>query len=200
MAGFPQVGYLRPLVKNPNIVVGDYSYYDDPEGPEHFEARCVLYHFPFVGDKLVIGRYCAIARGAKFIMNGANHLLGGFSTYPFGIFGAGWERMAIRPEDITVRGDTVVGHDVWIGYDALIMPGVSIGHGSIIAARSVVTRDVQPYTVVGGNPAQPLKRRFDDATIASLLAVAWWDWPSDKVTRNLEAIAGADIAALEKAT
>lgn len=199
MAGFPQVGYLRPLVKNPRIVVGDYTYYDDPDGPEHFESRCVLYHFPFIGDRLVIGRYCALARGVKFIMNGANHPLGGFSTYPFGIFGGGWERAQLGMNDLQTRGDTVLGHDVWVGYDALILPGVNIGHGVIVAARAVVTRDVPPYAVVGGNPAQVIKRRFDDATVARLLAIAWWDWPPETVTRHLEAITGGDISALERA-
>ena len=115
MAGFPQVGFLRPLVKNPNIEVGDYSYYDDPAGPEHFESQCVLYHFPFIGDKLVIGKFCALARGVKFIMNGANHQMSGFSTYPFYIFGGGWEAATPLPSDFPFKGDTVVGNDVWLG-------------------------------------------------------------------------------------
>jgi len=199
MKGFPQVGYLKTLVKNPNIVVGDYSYYDDPDGPEQFEQRCVLYHYPFIGDRLVIGRFCAIARGAKFIMNGANHSLRGFSTYPFQIFGRGWERVMPTADDLETRGDTVVGHDVWIGYDALIMPGVKIGDGAVVAARAVVTKDVAPYTIVGGNPARELKRRFDDATVARLLALAWWNWPPEKITRHLEKIVAADLDALERA-
>jgi len=116
MKGFPQVGYLKPLVKNPNIVVGDYSYYDDPEGPEHFEAKCVLYHFPFVGDKLLIGKFCALARGVRFIMNGANHQISGISTYPIYIFGNGWESATPHPDDIPYKGDTVIGNDVWLGY------------------------------------------------------------------------------------
>ncbi len=115
MAGFPQVGFLKPLVTNPNVVVGEYTYYDDPDGPEHFEARCVLYHYPFVGDKLVIGRYCALARGVKFVMNGANHSLAGFSTYPFYVFGGGWEGAMPKPGDLPYKGDTVVGNDVWVG-------------------------------------------------------------------------------------
>ena len=196
MAGFPQVGFLKPLVKSPNVVVGDYTYYDDPEGPEHFEAKCVLYHFPFVGDKLVIGKFCALARGVKFIMNGANHKLSGFSTYPFYIFGNGWEAVTPRMEDLPYKGDTVIGNDVWLGYDALLMPGVKVGDGAIVAARAVVTGDVPPYAIVGGNPARVVKQRFPDEVVADLLAIRWWDWPVDKITRNLHAIVGADLSAL----
>lgn len=198
MPGFPQVCFLRNVVNNPQIEIGEYTYYDDPEGAENFE-RNVLYLFPFVGDRLVIGRFCAIARGAKFIMNGANHKLSGFSTYPFAIFGEGWETGAWDEADLPHKGDTVVGHDVWIGYDALVMPGVTVGHGAIVAARSVVTADVPPYSIVGGNPARVLKRRFDDETVAALLDIAWWDWPAEKITRHLKAIAGADLAALRAA-
>jgi virginiamycin A acetyltransferase len=199
MAGFPQVGFLESLVKNPNVVVGEYTYYDDPEGPEHFEAKCVLYHFPFVGDKLVIGKFCALARGVKFIMNGANHKLSGFSTYPFNIFGNGWEAVTPRMKDLPYKGDTVIGNDVWLGYDALLMPGVKVGDGAIVAARAVVTGDVPPYTVVGGNPAKAVKRRFDEEVVAELLAIRWWDWPVDKITRNLHAVVGADLTALRNA-
>ena len=196
MKGFPQVGFLKPLVKNPNIVVGDYSYYDDPEGPEQFEAKCVLYHFPFIGDKLVIGKFCALARGVRFIMNGANHQISGFSTYPFYIFGNGWESVTPQPGDFPYKGDTVIGNDVWLGYDVLVMPGVKIGDGAIVAARSVVVSDVPAYSVVGGNPAKVIKQRFPDEVVNELLAIKWWDWPVDKITRNLPAIVGADVAAL----
>jgi virginiamycin A acetyltransferase len=196
MAGFPQVGFLKPLVKNPNILVGDYTYYDDPEGPEHFEAKCVLYHFPFIGDKLVIGKFCALARGVKFIMNGANHPMSGFCTYPFYIFGNGWEVAAPRQEDLPYKGDTVIGNDVWLGYDALLMPGVKVGDGAIVAARAVVTSDVPPYTIVGGNPAKIVKRRVSEEVVAELLAIRWWDWPVDRITHNLHAIVGCDLPAL----
>lgn len=114
MKGFPQIGFLKSIVKNPNIFVGDFSYYDDPEGPEHFETKCVLYHFPFVGDKLVIGKYCALARGVRFILNGANHKISGFSTYPFYIFGNGWETATPLPTELPHKGDTVIGNDVWL--------------------------------------------------------------------------------------
>ena len=198
MAGFPQVCYIRNTVTNPNIVIGEYTYYDDPDGAENFE-RNVLYHYPFLGDKLVIGKFCALARGAKFIMNGANHKMSGFSTYPFYIFGGGWEQHMPQAGELPFKGDTVIGDDVWIGYDALIMPGVRIGDGAIVAARAVVTADVPPYTVVGGNPARPLRQRFDDAVIAELLELSWWDWPAVKISRNLAAIMSADIAALRAA-
>lgn len=196
MEGFPQVCFIKNTVRNPNIVVGDYTYYDDPENSEDFE-RNVLYHFPFLGDKLIIGRFCAIARGARFIMNGANHKLSGISTYPFQIFGNGWERVMPGPGDLPFKGDTVIGNDVWIGYEALIMPGVTIGHGAIVSSRAVVVSDVPPYTIVGGNPAKPLRQRFDDATVARLEAVAWWDWPVEKITRSLEHIVAGDVDALE---
>jgi virginiamycin A acetyltransferase len=191
MTGFPQVSFIRNTVRSPNIIVGDYTYYDDPEDSEGFE-RNVLYHFPFVGDRLVIGRFCAIARGVKFIMNGANHLMSGISTYPFQIFGNGWEA-----EDFPYKGDTVVGNDVWIGYEALLMPGVKVGNGAIIASRSVVVSDVPAYTIVGGNPARPIRQRFAPEVIARLEKLAWWDWPIEHVTRHLHLIVGADVDALE---
>ncbi|MFT3784951.1 MAG: Vat family streptogramin A O-acetyltransferase [Tepidisphaeraceae bacterium] len=197
MKGFPQVGFLRPLVTRPNIVVGDYTYYDDPDGPEHFQDKNVLYHYDFIGDKLVIGKFCAIARGATFIMNGANHSMAGLSTYPFGIFGQGWDGARMSIDQVPTRGDTVVGNDVWIGYDATILPGMTVGDGAIIAAKAVVTRDVPPYTIVGGNPARDIRKRFDDATIAELLAIRWWDWDAEKITRNLQAIVGADVDRLK---
>lgn len=196
----PRVGFLKPLVDRPNIQIGEYTYYDDPDGPDLFAEKCVLHHYDFIGDKLIIGRFCAIAEGARFIMNGANHVLSGFSTYPFNIFGYGWEE-GFDPETWRqeVRGDTVVGNDVWIGMEAVVMPGVRIGDGAIVAGKAVVTHDVPPYTVVAGNPAQEVKKRFASDTIRRLLAIAWWDWPADKITRNLDAIRGQDLARLEAA-
>lgn len=196
----PRVGFLKPLVDKPNIEIGEYTYYDDPDGPDQFAERCVLHHYEFIGDKLIIGRFCSIAEGARFIMNGANHVLSGFSTYPFNIFGQGWEngfdKESWREE---VRGDTVIGNDVWIGFDAVIMPGVKIGNGAIVGGKAVVTHDVPPYAVVVGNPAKVAKMRFDDLTVGRLLTLAWWDWPAEKITRNLDAIRGNDIARLEAA-
>jgi virginiamycin A acetyltransferase len=197
MKGFPQICFIQNTVTNPNIIVGDYTYYDDPEDSEDFE-RNVLYHFPFIGDRLVIGKFCAFARGVKFIMNGANHKLDGFSTYPFQIFGNGWEKVLPQPGELPYKGDTVIGNDVWMGYEATIMPGVQVGDGAIIAAKSAVVSQVPPYTVVGGNPARPIRQRFDDEVIQSLLAIAWWDWSIEKITRNLEKIVAADIEALRR--
>jgi virginiamycin A acetyltransferase len=195
MKGFPQICFIQNTVTNPNIIIGDYTYYDDPEDSEDFE-RNVLYHFPFIGDRLVIGKFCALARGVKFIMNGANHKLDGFSTYPFQIFGNGWEKVMPQPGALPYKGDTVIGNDVWMGYETTIMPGVQVGDGAIIAAKSVVVSHVPHYTVVGGNPARPIRQRFDDEVIQSLLAIAWWDWSIEKITRNLEKIVAADIEAL----
>lgn len=183
-------------MRNPHIVIGEYTYYDDPENSEDFE-RNVLYHFPFIGDRLVIGRFCAIARGVKFIMNGANHAMGGISTYPFYIFGQGWEKVTPASSELPFKGDTVIGNDVWIGYDALIMPGVNIGDGCSIASRSVVTSDLPPYTIAGGNPARPLRARFDPDTVARLQALAWWDWPIEAITAHLSLICAGDVTALE---
>lgn len=199
MKGFPQVGFLKNFISRENIIVGDYTYYDDPEGPERFESN-VLYHFDFIGDKLIIGKFCAIAKNVKFIMNGANHQVSGFSTYPFYIFGNGWEKAAPKPEDLPFKGDTCIGNDVWIGYNATIMPGVKIGHGAIVASQSVVTKDVPPYAVVGGNPATVIKLRFEQTVIDELVAIAWWDWPIEKITQHLEAIAGAELRTLQQAT
>ena len=195
MEGFPQVCFIKNTVRNPNIIVGDYSYYDDPENSENFE-RNVLYHYPFIGDKLIIGKFCAIARGTRFIMNGANHKLSGLSTYPFQIFGNGWEKVMPEPGDLPFKGDTVVGNDVWTGYDALFMPGVKIGNGAIVSSRAVVVSDVPPYCVVGGNPARILKERFPADVVESLQSIAWWDWPIEKVTRNLAAIVAGDVEVL----
>jgi virginiamycin A acetyltransferase len=197
MAGFPQVCFIKNTVTNPNILIGDYTYYDDPEDAENFE-RNVLYHFPFLGDRLVIGKFCAIARGVRFIMNGANHKMSGFSTYPFQIFGNGWEQAMPQPGELPYKGDTVIGNDVWIGYEALIMPGVKIGNGAIIASRSVVVADVPAYTVVGGNPARPIKARFPEEIVAELEAIAWWDWPVEKISAHLDVIVAADIQALRR--
>lgn len=195
LQGFPQVCFIKNTVSNPNIIIGDYTYYDDPEDSQNFE-RNVLYHYPFIGDKLIIGKFCAIATGVQFIMNGANHKLSGFSTFPFFVFGNGWEDSAPQPGELPYKGDTVVGNDVWIGYQALIMPGVKIGNGAIISSRAVVTSDVPPYSIVGGNPAKVLKQRFTDETILALEKMAWWDWPIEKITRSLHAITSANIAAL----
>lgn len=193
---FPQVCFIKNSVTCPNIIIGDYTYYDDPEGAENFE-RNVLYHYPFIGDKLIIGKFCALARGVRFIMNGANHKTSGLSTFPFFIFGNGWESAAPEPGDLPYKGDTRVGNDVWMGYDCLIMPGVTIGNGAIISSRSVVVSDVPAYSIVGGNPAKVIRQRFSDEVITELENIAWWDWPPEKITQNLAAITSGNIARLK---
>jgi virginiamycin A acetyltransferase len=196
--GWKGTAYLRQIVTNPLITVGDFSYYDDSRGPEHFEARCVRYHFDFVGDRLIIGKFVAIAQGAQFIMNGANHPLRGFSTYPFAAMGfaAGETR---EDDGDPPRGDTVIGNDVWIGREAVIMPGVQVGDGAVIGAHAVVAKDVPPYAVVVGNPGQIARRRFGAATVTALCDIRWWDWPVERIVAHLPAIRGADIAALRAA-
>ena len=167
---FPQICFIKNTVNNPKIIIGDYTYYDDLEDSENFE-RNVLYHYPFSQDKLIIGKFCALATGIKFIMNGANHQLSGFSTYPFYIFGNGWEKVTPQNDDLPFKGDTVVGNDVWIGYKSTIMPGVTVGDGAIVAAGSVVVNDVPAYSIVGGNPARIIKHRFTTETIETLLEI-----------------------------
>lgn len=196
MNGFPQVGYLKNFIKSENIIIGDYTYYDDPDGPENFESN-VLYHFPFIGDKLIIGKFCAIAKDVKFIMNGANHKTSGFSTYPFYIFGNGWEKVMPKEGELPFKGNTEIGSDVWIGYEATIMPGIKIGHGAVIASKSVVTKDVPAYSICGGNPAEHIKDRFEQPVIDELLRLAWWDWSPEKITSNLAAIVGCDLFSLQ---
>lgn len=195
MEGFPQVCFIKNTVCNPNIIIGDYTYYDDPVDSQDFE-RNVLYHYPFMGDKLIIGRFCALATDVRFIMNGANHKLDGVTTYPFSLFGNGWERVTPSLEDLPFKGDTVVGNDVWIGRESLIMPGVKIGDGAIIAARSVVVSDVDPYSVVGGNPATLIRRRFEQHVVDELLEIAWWNWSEPDITSNLEALVAGDVETL----
>lgn len=193
---FSQVCFIKNTISNPNIIVGDYTYYDDPEDSENFE-RNVLYHYPFIGDRLIIGKFCALAHGVKFVMNGANHKLSGISAYPFGIFSNGWEKVLPQEGELPYKGDTVVGNDVWICYEAQIMPGVKIGNGAIIASRSVVTHDVPAYTIVGGNPAKPIRERFSPQEISILEEIAWWDWPIEKITRHLSVIVSGDVAELQ---
>ena len=185
--------FLKNIISNPNIIVGDYTYYDDPEGVERFNDN-VLYHFDFIGDKLIIGRFCQIAAGTRFIMNGANHSLEGFSTFPFKIFGNAWENIPLNSKS---KGDTIVGNDVWIGYGAVIMPGIIIGDGAIIASRSIVTADVAPYTIVGGNPAKLIRQRFDDDIVKFLRELQWWNWSIEKISKYANAIALGDLAGLK---
>jgi virginiamycin A acetyltransferase len=197
MAGVTRTAFLKPFITRPTIVVGDYTYYDDPKGPERFEEECVLYHFDFIGDRLVIGKFCSIAAEARFIMNGGNHPTDWLTTSPLPAFGHGWE--VAMPTAWPVRPDTVVGNDAWIGYGATIMPGVRIGDGAIVATRSVVTKDVPPYAIVGGNPAQVIRMRFAPDVVGRLLALRWWDWDAERITRHVRLLCAGDLDALERA-
>lgn len=182
--------FLKNIIKNPNIVVGDYTYYDDFEDIHNFEKN-VKYHFDFIGDKLIIGKFCMIASNPTFIMNGANHLTNAISTYPFAIFGNGWKE-AMKGKEYPKKGDILIGNDVWIGYNVTIMAGVTIGDGAIIATNSTVTKDVAPYSIVGGNPATEIKKRFSEEKISQLLRLKWWDWSLEKITANLPYLTGND--------
>lgn len=196
ITGQTRLVYLNTILTTPTIIVGDYTYYDDFENPENFE-RNVLYHFDFIGDRLIIGKFCSIASDVKFIMNGGNHRTDWFTNYPFPVFGHGWE--TVMPEEWPHKGDTVIGNDVWVGYGATLMPGVRVGDGAIIASKAVVTKSVEPYTVVGGNPARDIRQRFDESTIQTLLELQWWHWDIEKITRNLTAICGSDLEKLREA-
>ena len=196
-----QTIYLKDAVTGPNIEVGDYTIYNDfVQDPRDFEKNNVLYHYPINGDKLIIGKFCSIACGAKFLFTSGNHALQSLSTYTFPIF---FEEWGLDPKDICRawdnKGDIVIGSDVWIGYEAVILSGVTIGDGAIIGTRAVVTKDVPPYTIVGGVPARPLRKRFDEKTIEKLEALRWWDWDEEKLRRSLPAIQAGDLAGLERA-
>lgn len=195
LENYDRLCFLKNIITNPNIVVGDYTYYDDFENVHNFEKN-VKYHFDFVGDKLIIGKFCMIASDVTFIMNGANHLSQSISSYPFAIFGHGWEN-AMEGKSYPTKGDTIIGNDVWIGHNATIMPGVTIGDGAIIATNTTVTKDVEPYTIVGGNPAKPIKKRFSDSEIEHLLKLQWWDWDIEKITKNIKALTGNNLEHLQ---
>ncbi len=188
---YSRLCFLKNIIKNPNIIVGDYTYYDDFENVDNFEKN-VKYHFDFIGDKLIIGKFCMIASDVKFIMNGANHLTNSLTSYPFTIFGNGWES-AMAGKSYPHKGDIIVGNDVWIGYNATIMAGVTIGDGAIIAANSTIVKDVVPYSIVGGNPAMEIKKRFSEDTISRLLELKWWDWDVERITRNIQNLTGVDL-------
>ncbi len=196
-----QTVYLKDVITGPNIEIGDYTIYNDfVHDPCDFEKNNVLYHYPINGDKLIIGKFCSIACGAKFLFTSGNHALQSLSSYTFPIF---FEEWGLDPKDICRawdnKGDIVIGSDVWIGYEAVILSGVTIGDGAIIGTRAVVTKDVPPYTIVGGVPARPIRKRFDEKTIAALEALRWWDWDEEKLRRSLPAIQAGELAGLERA-
>lgn len=194
-AGDSQTIYLQSVITDPGITVGEYTMYNDfVNDPRDFQRNNVLYHYPVNRDRLVIGKFCSIACGAKFLFNSANHALGSLSTYPFPLF---WEEWGLDKGRVAEawdnKGDILIGSDVWIGYEAVILAGVTIGDGAVIAARAVVTKDVPPYTIVGGVPAKAIRRRFPEETIQRLLELRWWDWPRERIARNIGAIQSGEV-------
>lgn len=192
--------YLKNVVKNPFIEIGDYTIlHDFLHDPLDFEKTSVLYHYPHANhDRLKIGRFCSVAAGAKFIFNAANHTLKSLSSYPFPVMHDEWAVPDMKVADAwDNHGDIVIGHDVWIGFEAIILAGVTVGDGAIIGARALVTGDVPPYTIVGGIPAKPIRKRFDDATIKRLLELQWWNWPAEKIRRAIPAIQAGRLDELE---
>ena len=202
---YPRTGdketiYLKHVITNPNITVGDFTMYNDfVNDPTLFENNNVLYHYPINHDKLQIGKFCSIACGAKFLFNSANHTLSSLSTYPFPLF---FEEWGLEKKDVTNawdnKGDIVIGNDVWIGYEAVVLAGVMIGDGAIIGTRAVVTKNVPPYTIVGGVPAKPIKKRFSEETISALLEIQWWNWSKERIARNIGAIQCGNIEQLKQ--
>lgn len=195
LENYKNLCFLKNIITNPNIIVGEYTYYDDFENVENFEKN-VKYHFDFIGDKLLIGKFCMIASDVVFIMNGANHLTKSISSYPFAIFGKDWSD-AMAGRSYPGKGDTRIGNDVWLGYRCTIMPGVTIGDGAIVASNSTVVKDVEPYSIVGGNPAKLIRKRFPETTIEALLDLKWWDWNIEKITDNIHHLTGGDIEHIE---
>lgn len=198
--GDTQTVYLRSVITRKTIEVGDFTIYNDfVNDPRDFEKNNVLYHYPINGDRLVIGKFCSIACGAKFIFNCANHALRSLSTYTFPLFFEEWD----LPKSAVAsawdnKGDIIIGNDVWIGYEAVIMAGVTIGDGAIIGTRAVVTKDVAPYSIVGGIPAREIRKRFAPEVVERLRELRWWDWPEERIRKAIPAIQAGDVEALER--
>lgn len=197
--GDKQTVYLKNVVKSSDIIVGDYTMYNDfVNDPTQFERNNVLYQYPINHDKLIIGKFCSIACGVKFLFNSANHTLSSLSTYPFPLFYEEWDLEKSKVANSwDNKGDIVIGNDVWIGYEAVIMAGVTVGDGAIIGTRAVVTKDVPPYTIVGGIPAKPIRKRFSDETIEALLNLKWWNWSDELIRRNISVIQSGNIENLK---
>ena len=202
---YPRTGdretvYLKNVVENSNIEIRDYTIYNDfIHDPREFQKNNVLYHYPINKDRLIIGKFCSIACGAKFLFNSANHKMASLSTYTFPLF---FEEWGLKKENVAQawdqKGDIMIGNDVWIGYEAVILSGVTIGDGAVIGCRAVVTKDIPPYTIVGGVPAKPIRKRFDEETIKELQKIKWWDWPEEKITKKIQAIQAGDLEGLRE--
>ena len=202
---YPRTGdretvYLKNVVENSNIEIGDYTIYNDfIHDPREFQKNNVLYHYPINKDRLIIGKFCSIACGAKFLFNSANHKMASLSTYTFPLF---FEEWGLKKENVAQawdqKGDIMIGNDVWIGYEAVILSVVTIGDGAVIGCRAVVTKDIPPYTIVGGVPAKPIRKRFDEETIKELQKIKWWDWPEEKITEKIQAIQAGDLEGLRE--
>lgn len=202
---YPRTGdretvYLKNVIDNPNIQIGDYTIYNDfVHDPREFLKNNILYHYPINKDRLIIGKFCSIACGAKFLFNSANHRIASLSTYTFPLF---FEEWGLEKENVAQawdqKGDIIIGNDVWIGYEAVILSGVTIGDGAVIGCRAVVTKDVPPYTIVGGVPAKPIRKRFDEETIKELQKIKWWDWPEEKIAGKIPAIQAGDLEELRE--
>jgi len=202
---YPRTGdretvYLKNVIDNPNIQIGDYTIYNDfVHDPREFRKNNVLYHYPINKDRLIIGKFCSIACGAKFLFNSANHKMASLSTYTFPLF---FEEWGLEKENVAQawdqKGDIIIGNDVWIGYEAVILPGVTIGDGAVIGCRAVVTKDVPPYTIVGGVPAKPIRKRFDEETIKELQKIKWWDWTEEKIAGKIPAIQAGNLEELRE--
>lgn len=194
---WPHTIFLKNFINHPNVQIGDYTYYNDFRLPvDDVRQLLIPYLHPWAPEKVIIGKFVQIAHGVQFITSSANHQMDGFSTYPFAVFGEPWST-SYEPKWPN-KGDTIIGNDVWIGHETLIMPAVSIGDGAIIASRSVVTKDVPPYTIVAGSPAKFIRKRFDEETIAGLLEIKWWDWPIETINKNIAAIVGCNLHELKK--
>ncbi len=197
--GDKQTIYLKNVISNPNIIIGEYTMYNDfVNDPTLFEKNNVLYHYPINYDKLIIGKFCSIACGARFLFNSANHSLSSLSSYPFPLF---YEEWGLQRENVADawhnKGDIIIGNDVWIGYEAVILAGVTIGDGAIIGTRAIVTKDVPPYTIVGGIPAKAIRKRYSDKVISELLHIKWWNWEKQKISKNIKAIQQGNIQQLK---
>ena len=192
IAGYDKEIYIKPTIKNKNIIVGDFSYIADSDFESH-----VTHHYEWNNDKIIIGKFCQIASGVEFVMNGANHQMNAVSTFPFYTL-EGWEQNLPSQNDLPIKGDTIIGNDVWIGQNATILPGVHIGDGAIIGANSVVGSNVDPYTIVAGNPAKPIRKRFDDELINIMEKLKWWDKSIEEINSLIPLLTSSDLAKIKE--